>query len=355
MTFSPWQFTSPYIPYTKILAEQVNPNFNGISVSLKFVADELNQFIPRLPDGFAGNNKIPVGPYHNTLLGISQDGNMELVDRGAFALAVTKDLTVMQSTEQQITVDGNSHAVMYDMAYSGELSTIDVIVNEAVATVDGVPAYAPGSVIFFTQNSDAVLTFTPVDGVTIRSPGALRAFTRDSTVALLALTQNVWLLIGDIDPGEIVITDPPAWAFEAIANYEAGMLSPTFKMGFSPDGSGFTTAYDSGLDDFVPVPFTWLSGGSTSGYTLEIQFTEVAKYVSANGLNYPILRYLNDVAVPFGQFIPFDSLIEFYLDEQGYVPPSEGMTIGVTVRDANNPANSVSGQFYYGRLNIGLE
>lgn len=207
MTFSPWQFTDPYIPYTRILAQQVNPNFNGISVSLKYVADELNQFIPRLPDGFAGNNKIPVGPYHNTLLGIDFDGNMELIDRAAFSLLAGKDLTIVKTPEAAFTVDGNSHANFYYCQNDDEdpEAVTAITVNEAIALVDGSPAVAPGSVMFFTQISDTPLVFVEAPDVTVVTPGLLKTYGKGSTVALVAIDQFIWVLVGDVYPATAIV------------------------------------------------------------------------------------------------------------------------------------------------------
>lgn len=207
MTFTPWQFTSPYIPYTKILAEQVNPNFNGISVSLQYVAGELNQFIPRLPDGFVGNNKIPVGPYHNTLLGISTDGNMELIDRAAFTLLAGKDMTVVKTPAAAFTVDGDSHANFYYCQHedADPEAVTAVTVNEATAMVEGSPAIAPGSVIFFTQVSATPLVFVEAPGVTIDKPGLLKAYGQGSTVALVAIDQFTWVLVGDVYPATAIV------------------------------------------------------------------------------------------------------------------------------------------------------
>ena len=207
MTFTPWQFTSPYVPYTKILAEQVNPNFNGISVSLQYVAGELNQFIPRLPDGFVGNNQIPVGPYHNTLLGISVDGNMELIDRAEFTLLSGKDMTVVKTPDAAFTVDGNSHANFYFCQHeSADPEAVTAItVDEAIATVDGSPAVAPGTVVFFTQVSATPLVFVAAPGVTIVAPGILKAYGQGSTVALVSIDQYTWVLVGDVYPATAIV------------------------------------------------------------------------------------------------------------------------------------------------------
>jgi hypothetical protein len=204
-TINPWQFINPYISYTPILAAEMNDKLTGISVSLKLVTDELNNYTPRLPLNFTGNNAIPDGPYHNTLLGISPEGHMELIDRTAFALINGKDFTVAPTTDQQITVTGDNHATFFDLSYSGAEESINVIVGEATATVDGVPGIAVGSTVFFNQNSATPLVFVEQPGVTVRTPGLLRAYGRNSTVALLAVSQFEWVLMGDVDPGEVVV------------------------------------------------------------------------------------------------------------------------------------------------------
>lgn len=209
MTFNPWQFTSPYIPYTKILAEQVNPNFNGISVSLQYVAGELNQFIPRLPDGFAGNNKIPVGPYHNTLLGIDENGDVNLFDKNTLVLAAGKALTLVKTPEAAIQIDGNSDSIIYYCEHSDadpEVVTA-VTVGESVATVNGEPAILPGATVLFIQKNDNPLVFVEAPGVTVIPPknALLKAFGRGCTVGLFAIDQYTWQLFGDLYLEEEVV------------------------------------------------------------------------------------------------------------------------------------------------------
>ena len=207
MTFNPWQFLNPYIPYTTIRAEEVNPNFQGLSVSLRYVADELNGFRPRLPNNFTGNVAIPDQPVANTLLGIDEQGNMALVSQAAFALNATKELSIKTHVAQTLTVDGNNHADWFNMTFTGatEADVITVAVGEAVADTEAGPGVAVGSVIFFNQATDTPLTFAELPGVTIRSPGLLKAAGRNSTVALIAETQTQWVLCGDVYLGEQVV------------------------------------------------------------------------------------------------------------------------------------------------------
>lgn len=207
MNFNPWQFLNPYIPYTTIRAEEVNPNFQGISVGLLYVADELNNYRPRLPNNFTGNVAIPEQPVANTLLGIDAQGNMALVSQAAFGLNAGKELTIKTHTTQTLTVDGNNHADWFNMTFTGatEADVITVAVGEAVADTDAGPGVAVGSVIFFNQATDTPLTFVELPGVTVRSPGLLKAAGRNSSVALLAVSQTEWVLCGDVYLGEQVV------------------------------------------------------------------------------------------------------------------------------------------------------
>ena len=206
MSFNPWQFKSPFIPYTTIRAEEVNPNFNGISASFSYVADELNNYRPRLPDNFTGNIQLPTENYFNSLIGVDENGDMAFIDMATFKLAGEKDIAIVNKSSQQFNVSGEDHNNFYVAKYetsAGE--NIEVIVGEALSSADGVPAAAPGTVIFFTQDSNTPLTFAPIPGVTIKTPGILQAYGRNSTVVLFALDQYTWLLGGDVMPTEIEV------------------------------------------------------------------------------------------------------------------------------------------------------
>ena len=105
MSWQPWAFSEPFIAYTPILAEEMNPKLNGISASFTYVADELNVFRPRMPSNFSGNIEIPSGSYVNTLLGVDLVKNGELVAQDCTAeqlLTLTQD----QPTKIIITIIG---------------------------------------------------------------------------------------------------------------------------------------------------------------------------------------------------------------------------------------------------------
>ena len=200
MTFIPWQFTSPYISYTPILAPAMNSKLTGISVSFTYIADQLNNFVPALPSNFTGNVKAVDGPYHNTLLGVSPEGDVELVDRGQFALAVGKDLSVTKYSGATLSVSGDDHATLYYMEHTDADpdAVITVTVGEAIAMVDGSPAVAPATIILFTQATANSLVFAELPGVTVKSPGLLKARKENSTVGLMAIDQFTWVLVGEI-------------------------------------------------------------------------------------------------------------------------------------------------------------
>ncbi len=206
MSFSPWEFQNPFIPYTRILAEDVNPNFSGISASFTYVADELNNYRPRLPGNFTGSISIPDQNYFNTLLSIDENGDMALLPVTDFQLALDKDLTIKTSTAQQMTVDGNNHTDWFNMQYeaSGE-ENIEVLVGEATAMTESGQGVAKGSVIMFMQDSDTPLTFAPLPGVTIKCDGLLQAYAKYSVVVLVALDQYTWVLGGSTLPAEIEV------------------------------------------------------------------------------------------------------------------------------------------------------
>lgn len=206
-TINPWQFIDPYISYTPILAVEMNGKLTGISVTLKAISDEVNKFTPRLPDTFTGNPVAPNGPYHNTLIGISPEGDVELIDRAAFTLLAGKDLTIVKTPDAAFAVDGNSHANFYYCENDDEdpEGVTAVTVGEAIATVEGSPAIAPGTVIMFTQVAETPLVFVEAPDVTIVASGLLKAFGQGSTVALVAVDQFTWVLVGDVYPDTVIV------------------------------------------------------------------------------------------------------------------------------------------------------
>ena len=207
---NPWQFTNPYIPYTVIRAEEVNPAFGGIAVTLKAVTDELNQFVPRLPAGFNGNNKAePTNPF-NTLLHIDEEGNFALLPVATFQLAMGKDLAPIETSASNIEIDGDNHGNWFICDHQGPTPDdyITVLVKPATGTVDGEFGDAPGTIALFTQDTETSIQFVEAPGVSVITPGLMRPHSRGSTVGLIAVSQNKWVLVGDVALGEEVIAEP---------------------------------------------------------------------------------------------------------------------------------------------------
>lgn len=156
-----------------------------------------------LPNNFSGNRKIPDQPYVSTLVGIDENGDVNLVDKAEFQLAASRDLIQSKTSLGAFSVDGDNHGGW--IITQGSSPTTVVNVMPAVANVNGVPADAPNSVIILTQDSDSVLTFVAAPGVTVKSPGLLRANGRNSTVTLMAMDKFTWFLGGDVGFGEVAV------------------------------------------------------------------------------------------------------------------------------------------------------
>lgn len=196
--FLPWQFQSPYIPATIIRAQLVNPNFNGISVSFRYVAEELNKYRPRLPENFTGNNFIPQMPYNNTLLGINAEGNMTLFNVESFKLASANELSIVKTAAATVNISGDSHGQWIVFEQSA-LAEHNVVVGMAVADVAGSPTERAGTCVIITQLSDKPVNILAAPGVTLKSAGLLnRPFAQNSTITLMALDVSTWVLGGDL-------------------------------------------------------------------------------------------------------------------------------------------------------------
>lgn len=119
----------------------------------------------------------------------------------------TRELEIVDVTARTIKVSGNNHAKWYRMLYSNPNTNIttEIIVNRAIANDLGRTTVAKGTCIIFSQESDNPLVFKPEEGITIISPGQLKAYGKGSTVTLIALEGNKWILGGDVTPNEVVV------------------------------------------------------------------------------------------------------------------------------------------------------
>lgn len=206
MSWNPWSFTSPFIPYTPILAEEMNPKLNGISASFTYVANELNNFVPRLPNNFTGSVTMAEGSYTSTIMGIDEFGDVALIDQASFLASINKDFIMKTVTDNTLVVGGENHGDWFLMNYAtvGE-GQIQVTVGQATEIIEGVNAEAKAATIIFTQDSETSLVFVEAPGVTIKSPGHLIAYGKNSTVTLIAVDQYTWVMGGDVRPTELIV------------------------------------------------------------------------------------------------------------------------------------------------------
>lgn len=119
----------------------------------------------------------------------------------------TRELDVEFITGRTLSVDANNHATLYRMQFSSPNDgiPIEVMVGEGTATDSGLPLVSPGSCIIFTQESTNNLTFVPKPDITIKCAGQLKAWGKNSTVTLISLDTNTWMLGGDILPDEVTV------------------------------------------------------------------------------------------------------------------------------------------------------
>lgn len=208
-----WQDASPFVTGTTIRAPAMNAKLGGVSANLQQITAQINGFVVKLPSNFVGNTEIPLQPYADTLLYINKQGNMDLLPAAQLILNASHELTFVTNSTNAISVNGDSHNKFITCNYVKPESPTDaqskvlVTVGRSLRTVNGDPVIATGSIIFLTAATDAELWLVPdeAQGVTILSSGTLRAYGKNSAVALISLSETVWLMVGDIYPAEIVL------------------------------------------------------------------------------------------------------------------------------------------------------
>lgn len=209
-----WQDNSPFVMRTSIRAQPMNTKLGGISANLQQITTKINGFVVKLPDNFTGNTEIPTQPYTNKLLYINKDGNADLLDKNLLLGQAQNDITIIDDATNALTVNADNHSQFFTMSYAMPVSPTDaeskiiITVGSGLRTVDGDLTAVPGSIIFFTNNSDAELWLAPDEnlGVTIDSPGLLRAYSKHSTIALMAISDTHWLLMGDVYVSDVTVT-----------------------------------------------------------------------------------------------------------------------------------------------------
>ena len=208
-----WQDTSPFVTGTTIRAPAMNAKLGGISACLQQMTAQINGFVVKLPPNFVGNTAIPLQPYADSLLYINKQGNMDLLPATQLILNASHELTFVTDSTNALSVNGDSHNQFITCNYvkpanaTEAQSKVLVSVGRSIRTVDGEPVIAPGSLIFLTAATDAELWLVPdsAQGVSILSSGTLRAYGKHSAIALISLSETVWLMVGDIYPSEVVL------------------------------------------------------------------------------------------------------------------------------------------------------
>lgn len=208
-----WQDTSPFVTGTTIRATPMNTKLGGISANLQVITAQINGFVVKLPPNFVGNTEIANQSYTDTLLYINKQGNMDLLPAAQLILNASHELTFITNSTNAMSVSGDSHNQFITCNYvmpespTEAQSKVLVTVGRSIRTVNGDPVVAKGSIIFLTAATDAELWLVPdtAQGVTILSSGTLRAYGQNSAIALISLSETVWLMVGDIYPAEVVL------------------------------------------------------------------------------------------------------------------------------------------------------
>lgn len=208
-----WQDTSPFVNGTTIRATPMNTKMGGISANLQAITAQINGFVVKLPPNFVGNTEIANQSYTDTLLYINKQGNMDLLPASQLILNASHELTFITNSTNAMSVNGDSHNQFITCNYvmpespTEAQSKVLVAVGRSIRTVNGDPVVATGSIIFFAANTEAEFWLVPdeAQGVTILSSGTLRAYGQNSAIALISLSETVWLMVGDIYPAEVVL------------------------------------------------------------------------------------------------------------------------------------------------------
>lgn len=208
-----WQDTSPFVTGTTIRATPMNTKLGGIAANLQVITAQINGFVVKLPPNFVGNTEIANQTYTDTLLYINKQGNMDLLPAAQLILNASHEITLVTNSTNAISVDGDSHNQFITCNYvmpespTEAQSKVLVTVGRSIRTVNGDPVVAPGSIIFFAASTEAEFWLVPdeAQGVTILSSGTLRAYGQHSAIALISLSETVWLMVGDIYPSDVVL------------------------------------------------------------------------------------------------------------------------------------------------------
>lgn len=118
----------------------------------------------------------------------------------------TRELNVEIIKNRSINVTANNHATLYRMQYNDTNKfPIEVRVGSGIAEDSGTNVEASGSCIIFVQESENnQIEFIEDVGIKIIGAGQLKSYDVGSTITLISLDANTWLLGGDVLPKEII-------------------------------------------------------------------------------------------------------------------------------------------------------
>lgn len=108
---------------------------------------------------------------------------------------IQSSIVLASNAASAVTVNGNNHN-----QYITITSSIGCLVTVGAAERDmgfGLIPFVP-ALIFIHSDTDGQVILQPAAGVTIDSPAAYSLSRKSSTIALLAIATNRWVLIGDM-------------------------------------------------------------------------------------------------------------------------------------------------------------
>lgn len=275
MAINPWQFTSPFIPYTQIRSEAVNPNFSGISVTLKAITDDLNKFRLRLPQNFNGSPELAEQMLEDRMIGFDAEGQLQLVPKSQFVPSSQRTFSVENLLEQLINPDATIDGKWLVTQFSGDDQ--EVLINLH-------PDLPVGTTFFITMGSATPVRLRGVYGVTVLSIAETVLTQTNSTVAAVVASANTWIITGDLAPEDLALQAQLTAIEESIEDMQIRLqavesfqpqffISLSTKVFKSAAGPVTLTAHAFALDyagrsNSYPGRFRWLTSADGAVFVL---------------------------------------------------------------------------------------
>lgn len=118
------------------------------------------------------------------------------------------DLEVIHTSAAGLNITGLDHGKMYICNHTNATDDpVDIVVGLSTAYVDGHSQKHVGTIVLLVQNTDSKLQLINENGVNIISPGLLESYTKGSTITLVSISENQWVLGGDVKPLPEIIED----------------------------------------------------------------------------------------------------------------------------------------------------